>query len=217
MPVVAKGGVYCSFLSPPQHHLCSVSLFKANFNLCGFLPFSLNTKSCILNPFSMAINSDVPSTARPPTQPQDVQKQQPASHLTIKPLPSSLRKDTWLGAEVLLPPQNPLLNPTTLSPADTSTLQQALYDHGVLVIRKQQDIDPLSLEKLAAIWDPDMINVHSAGKDQVRDPSSILSRNNGARLPGAQNVQIIGNGVFEYQGMELDLRHVVSVSFQCSG
>lgn len=58
-----------------------------------------------------------------------------------------------------------------------------------------------------------MINVHSAGKDQVRDQSSILSRNNGARLPGAQNVQVIGNGHFEnYEGITLDLVHVVSSS-----
>ncbi len=56
-----------------------------------------------------------------------------------------------------------------------------------------------------------MINVHSAGKDQVRDPRSVLSRNNGARLPQAQNVQVIGNGKFEdYEGLSLDLVHVVS-------
>lgn len=137
----------------------------------------------------------------------------PSSPLfTIQPLPASLRKDTWIGAEVILNNSSSSpLDPSSLNPEDVSVLRQALYDNSVLVIRKQQGIDPLALEKLAAIWDPDMINVHSAGKDQVRDPKSILSRNNGARLPNAQNVQVIGNGHFEdYEGMKLDLVHVVS-------
>lgn len=91
-------------------------------------------------------------------------------------------------------------------------LRQALYDNSVLVFRKQQGIDPLALENLAAIWDDNIINVHSAGKEQITDPRSILSRNNGARLPQAQNVQIIGNGVFKgYEGLDLNLRHVVSI------
>jgi hypothetical protein len=45
----------------------------------------------------------------------------------------------------------------------------------------------------------------------VRDSRGISSRNNGAGFPRAQNVQVIGNGVFEdYERMKLDLRHVVS-------
>lgn len=93
-------------------------------------------------------------------------------------------------------------------------LRQALYDNSVLVIRKQHGINPLSLDALAAIWDEDMINVHSAGASQVRDPRSILSRNNGARLPDAPNVQIIGNGRFDdYEGLDLDLVHVDSKEF----
>jgi len=136
----------------------------------------------------------------------------PSSPLfTIQPLSPSLRKETWIGAEVLLNNGPHPIDPSSLTPEDVSVLKQALYDNSVLVIRKQQGIDPLVLEKLASIWDPDMINVHSAGKDQVRDPRSILSRNNGARLPHAQNVQVIGNGKFEdYEGLSLDLVHVVS-------
>lgn len=81
----------------------------------------------------------------------------------------------------------------------------------VIVFRNQQGINPLALEKLAAIWDPDMINMHSGGSKQIADPRNILSRNNGARLTQAPNVQIIGNGVFKgYEGLDLDLRHVVS-------
>lgn len=132
---------------------------------------------------------------------------------TIQQLSPELRKDTLIGAEVLLNTNNTPIDPSAFSPADISVLRQALYDNSVLVFRKQQGIDPLALEKLASIWDEDMINVHSAGKDQVRDPRSILSRNNGARLPAAPNVQVIGHGKFQnYEGIqEMNLVHVVSI------
>jgi hypothetical protein len=135
----------------------------------------------------------------------------PSSPLfTIEPLSQELRKDTLIGAEVTLNNHNGPLNVDALCSKDISVLRQALYDNSVLVIRKQQGIDPLALEKLASIWDENMINIHSAGKEQVTDSRSILSRNNGARLPRAQNVQIIGNGVFKgYEGLDLNLRHVV--------
>lgn len=130
---------------------------------------------------------------------------------TIQQLSPKLRKDTLIGAEVQLNTGNGPIDPATFTPADISVLRQALYDNSVLVFRKQQGINPLALEKLASIWDYDMINVHSSGKDQVRDPRSILSRNNGARLPAAPNVQVIGNGEFHnYEKIEhMNLRHVV--------
>ena len=130
---------------------------------------------------------------------------------TICPLDAELRNDTLIGAEVILKDSSRPIDPDIFSPEDISILRQALYDNTVLVIRKQQGIKPLSLEKIASIWDPDMINQHSAGKYQVRDPRNILSANNGARLPQAPNVQIIGNGKVEnYEGLDLDLVHVVS-------
>ncbi|KAF8851794.1 alpha-ketoglutarate dependent xanthine dioxygenase [Acephala macrosclerotiorum] len=134
---------------------------------------------------------------------------------TIQPLSPYLRKDTLIGAEVLLNNHTGPIDPSSFTPEDVSILRQALYDNSVLVIKKQMGINPLALEKLASIWDPDMINVHSAGKDQVRDPRSILSRNNGARLPAAPNVQVIGNGEFKnYERIErMDLRHVDSAEF----
>ncbi|KAF4631123.1 hypothetical protein G7Y89_g7009 [Cudoniella acicularis] len=106
------------------------------------------------------------------------------------------------------------IDPSTFTASDISVLRQALYDNSILVFRKQ-GINPPALEKLASIWDEDMINVHSSGKDQVRDPRSILSRNNGARLPAAPNVQVIGNGEFhDYEGIEyMDFRHVDSAEF----
>lgn len=115
---------------------------------------------------------------------------------------------------MLLNRNNGPIDPLNFTPADISILRQALHDNSVLVVRKQQGIDPLALEKLASIWDDDMINVHSAGKDQVRDPRSILSRNNGARLPAAPNVQVIGHGNFkDYEGIEeMNLIHVVRMS-----
>jgi hypothetical protein len=137
----------------------------------------------------------------------------PSSPLfTIRPFHQELRKDSLIGAEVVLNNSQSLVDPNTFCPEDLSLLRQALYDNSVLVFRKQQGIDPLALENLAAIWDDNIINVHSAGKEQITDPRSILSRNNGARLPQAQNVQIIGNGVFKgYEGLDLNLRHVVSI------
>jgi hypothetical protein len=135
----------------------------------------------------------------------------PSSPLfTIRPLAPELRKDTLIGAEVVLNKPGPV-NPDTFSPEDVSVLRQALYDNSVLVIRKQQGIDPYALEKMAAFWDENMINVHSSGKTQVRDPKSILSLNNGARLPAAENVQIIGNGEFrDYEGIPyMNLTHIV--------
>jgi hypothetical protein len=90
--------------------------------------------------------------------------------LTIQQLSPELRKDTLIGAEVLLTTENGPIDPSTFTPADISILRQALYDNSVLVFRKQQGINLLALEKLASIWDEDMINVHSAGKDQVRGP-----------------------------------------------
>lgn len=133
--------------------------------------------------------------------------------LSIHPLGPELRKDTLIGAEVVPNNTDKPIDPDTFCPEDIVVLRQALYDNTVLVIRKQQGIDPLALEKIAAIWDEDIINVHSAGKEQIRDPRSILSANNGARLPRAQNVQIIGNGEFEgYEGIDyLNLHHVVSI------
>lgn len=133
---------------------------------------------------------------------------------TIQQLSLDLRKDSLIGAEVLLNTDDGAIDPLKFSSADISILRQALYDNSVLVIRKQQGINPLAIEKLASIWDDDMINVHSSGKDQVRDPRSILSRNNGSRLPSAPNVQVIGNGEFsDYEGIEhMDLRHVVRSS-----
>ncbi|KAE8444568.1 hypothetical protein EG329_014492 [Mollisiaceae sp. DMI_Dod_QoI] len=133
---------------------------------------------------------------------------------TIHQLAPELRKDTLIGAEVV-PSTESAIDPSTFSPDDITILRQALYDNSVLVFRKQQGINPLALERLASIWDEDMVNVHSSGKDQVRDPRSILSRNNGARLPAAPNVQVIGNGEFHnYENIEyMNLRHVDSAEF----
>ena len=96
---------------------------------------------------------------------------------TVKPLSPELRKDTLIGAEVVVNDPTSPIDPTTFSAEDVAVLRQALYDNSVIVFRKQQGIDPLALEKLAAIWDDDMINVHSAGNKQIADPRNILSRN----------------------------------------
>lgn len=132
--------------------------------------------------------------------------------INIQPLPPCLRKDSWLGAEVLLPGDSRLLgDPTELSQDDLQTLRQALYDHSVLVIRNQHGMDPTLMPKIAAIWDTKMINVHSGGKSAITSSNNILSRTSALRIPTAPNAAIIGNGNFaDYQGIkELKLRHVV--------
>lgn len=136
---------------------------------------------------------------------------------TISPLPAFLRKDTLIGAEVLLNANNEttsgaLIDLATLKPDDSQVLRQALYDNGVLVIRNQTGIKPEVLPALAAIWDEDIKSEHSGGKTQQKNKNNVLSKNGGARIPGWDMVQVIGKGNIEdYMGMEpLNLNHLVS-------
>lgn len=138
-------------------------------------------------------------------------KQLPVARVAIQPLTKNLRKDSWIGAEVVLPGQRGPINISQLSHGDIEVLRQGLYDNSVLVIRGQQGLDPNEMPKLAAIWDDHMINIHSGGDKSVTAPDNILSRNNGTRVVRAPNTSIIGNGHFvDYEGHdELHLRHVV--------
>lgn len=134
----------------------------------------------------------------------------------IHPMPSPLRKQSLIGAEVILRSNAMLIDPAAMPSKDRLLLQQALYDHSVLVVRNQKGIEPDVLPKLAAIWDDQMESTHSGGAKQVKGESSVLSRNNGERIPRAPQVQIIGHGHFkDYEGIkELNLRHVVSLAPQ---
>lgn len=135
--------------------------------------------------------------------------------LRIQPLNAELRKDTKLGAEVLLPSTQTLLNPEALSGNDKETLRKALFDHGVLVIRNQAGLDPTVLVALAKLFDPAPLDHHSGGAKQVTDPNNILSLNNCSRIPKAPQVTVIGKGRVEgHQGLrEMDLQHLDHLSF----
>ena len=135
--------------------------------------------------------------------------------LEVVPLPVELRKETGLGAEVLLPPSMPLLDLSALTEEDRETLRNGLFTHQVLVVRDQQGIDPAMIPELAKIFDPTVRDIHSGGKDQVRDKKNILSQNNGSRIPRAPQVSVIGSGNTNgHEGiMDLDLKHVDHTTF----
>ncbi|KAM0709082.1 hypothetical protein Q7P35_003118 [Cladosporium inversicolor] len=135
--------------------------------------------------------------------------------LRIQSLDASLRKDTKLGAEVHLPTSMNLLDIPSLSKIDKETLQQALFAHGVLVIRNQAGLEPKVLVELAKLFDPAPLDHHSGGTKQVTDPNNILSLNNCSRIPDAPQVTVIGKGRFEdHQGLsEVNLQHLDHLSF----
>jgi alpha-ketoglutarate-dependent taurine dioxygenase len=135
--------------------------------------------------------------------------------LRIQPLDAELRNDTKLGAEVLLPSTQKLLDLDALSESDKETLRKALFAHGVLVIRDQAGLDPSVLVGLAKLFDPAPLDHHSGGAKQVTDPNNILSLNNCSRIPKAPQVTVIGKGrVEDHQGLsELNLQHLDHLSF----
>ena len=123
--------------------------------------------------------------------------------------------DTKLGAEVLLPSTQRLLDLDALPKSDKETLRKALFAHGVLVIRDQAGLDPAALVGLAKLFDPAPLDHHSGGAKQVTDPNNILSLNNCSRIPKAPQVTVIGKGkVKDYQGLsEMNLQHLDHLSF----
>jgi alpha-ketoglutarate-dependent taurine dioxygenase len=135
--------------------------------------------------------------------------------LRIQPLDAELRKDTKLGAEVLLPSTQKLLDLDALSESDKETLRKTLFAHGVLVIRDQAGLDPSVLVGLAKLFDPAPLDHHSGGAKQVTDPNNILSLNNCSRIPKTPQVTVIGKGrVEDHQGLsELNLQHLDHLSF----
>jgi alpha-ketoglutarate-dependent taurine dioxygenase len=135
--------------------------------------------------------------------------------LRVQPLDATLRKDTKLGAEVHLPSSMRLLDLPALSKTDKKTLQQALFTHGVLVVRNQTGLSPTILPELAKFFDPAPLDHHSGGTKQVTDPNNILSLNNCSRIPEAPQVTVIGKGKFEdHQGLsEINLQHLDHLSF----
>ena len=137
------------------------------------------------------------------------------SPLRIEPLPTTLRKDTGLGAEVHLPSSMSLLDLQSLSDHDKQTLREALFTHGILVIRNQTNLPPTTLVDLAKLFDPAPLDHHSGGAKQVTDSNNILSLNNCSRIPAAPQVTVIGKGRFEdYQGLrEVNLQHLDHLSF----
>ena len=132
-------------------------------------------------------------------------------HFEVWPLPEKFRKETCIGAEVVLKDNKSLIDPDLITDEDRALLRNALYEHSVLVVRKQKGIDPNVLPKLAGIWDENVGVTHSGGAKMVKDENSILSRNGGDRIPRAPQVSVLGSGHFkDYEGIkDLKLRHVV--------
>lgn len=131
--------------------------------------------------------------------------------IEVLPLGPELRKETELGAEVILPSSMPLLDVSALTHEDEENLKAGLFEHQVLVIRNQEGIDPAMLPRLARIFDPTLKEIHSGGKNQVTDEKNILSQNNCSRIPRAPQVTVIGSGnTAGHEGIQdLELKHVV--------
>ncbi|KAI7082555.1 hypothetical protein KC356_g8289 [Hortaea werneckii] len=130
--------------------------------------------------------------------------------LAIRPLTDELRKETLLGAEVILPSSIRHLDVSQLSTEEHNTLREALFDNGVLVVRLQEGIKPTDLVSLAKIFDPAPLDIHSGGAKQVTDPKNILSQNGCTRVPSAPQVTVIGQGkYYDHEGIpEIDLKHL---------
>ncbi|KAF2770532.1 alpha-ketoglutarate dependent xanthine dioxygenase [Teratosphaeria nubilosa] len=119
--------------------------------------------------------------------------------IQIVPLSIELRKDSQLGAEVILPDHIEHLEPSKLTTADLENLRQALFENGVLVIRNQSGLDPAVLPQLAKVFDPTAKDIHSGGE----------------KLPRAPQVTVIGQGIIEgHEGLPtLNLKHVDHTDF----
>ncbi|RDW75729.1 alpha-ketoglutarate dependent xanthine dioxygenase-3 [Coleophoma crateriformis] len=134
---------------------------------------------------------------------------------TFELLPPNIRESSQIGAQVSLPADAPLLNIDEISEANKDVLRQALFENQVIVIRKQQGIDPTTLPKLAKVFDPAASDIHSAGVKAVSNPKDILSAYKAGRLPRAPQVGVIGSGTFkDYEGIpELDVIHLDHTTF----
>lgn len=132
--------------------------------------------------------------------------------LAIRPLTDELRKETLLGAEVILPSSIRHLDVSQLSTEEHDTLREALFENGVLVVRGQDGVKPANLVSLAKLFDPASLDIHSGGAKQVTDPKNILSQNGCTRVPSASQVTVIGQGkYYDHEGIpEIDLKHLVS-------
>ncbi|RMZ08226.1 hypothetical protein D0864_01794 [Hortaea werneckii] len=132
--------------------------------------------------------------------------------LSIQPLTNELRKETLLGAEVILPSSLRHLDVSQLSTEEHDTLREALFENGVLVVKGQDGIKPTDLVSLAKLFDPAPLDIHSGGAKQVTDPKNILSQNGCTRVPSAPQVTVIGQGkYYDHEGIpEIDLKHLVS-------
>ncbi|KAK5121361.1 hypothetical protein LTR85_005527 [Meristemomyces frigidus] len=135
--------------------------------------------------------------------------------LRIQPLDDGLRKDSQIGAEVVLPSSMSLLDIPSLSENEKKLLRNGLFDNGVLVIRNQHGIEPKVLVQLAKLLDDTALDFHSGGAKQVTDPNNILSQNHCTRIPRAPQVTVIGQGVVRgHEGTpDLDLKHLDHTAF----
>ncbi|KAK8038315.1 sulfonate dioxygenase [Apiospora phragmitis] len=135
--------------------------------------------------------------------------------LRVVSLAAEIRKQSGIGAEVILPPSMKHLDLDGLSDEEKATLRASLFDHGVLVVRNQQGLDPQVMPKVGRFFDETAWDIHSGGEKMVTDAKNILSQNRGARVPRAPQVSIIGKGNWTgYEGLpDLDLKHVSHTEF----
>lgn len=104
--------------------------------------------------------------------------------LRVMPLRAELRKESRIGAEVILPPSMKHLDLERLSDVEKTTLRSGLFDNGVLVFRNQQGLDPNVMPQIGRFFDGTAWDIHSGGERIVTDAMNILSKNRGTWLLG---------------------------------
>jgi len=108
--------------------------------------------------------------------------------LSFQLLPKDIRQSSRIGAEIILPSDQSILDLERLTEADKETLREAVFDNSVVVIRNQQGINPAILPELTKIFDPSASDIHSAGVKAVSDPRNILASYRAGRIPRAPQV-----------------------------
>lgn len=108
--------------------------------------------------------------------------------LSFQLLPKDIRQSSRIGAEVILPSDQTILDLERLTEVDKDTLREAVFENSVVVIRNQQGINPATLPELTKIFDPTASDIHSAGVKAVSDPRNILSSYRAGRIPRAPQV-----------------------------
>lgn len=126
-----------------------------------------------------AFDFDIGSRLGHPNTQEAINMPHVVESLRVVPLRPKLRKQSGLGAEVVLPASMQHLDLDGLSDEEQATLRSGLFDNGVLVVRKQRGLDPNVMPRIGRFFDETAWDIHSGGEKMVSDSKNILSKNRG--------------------------------------